>query len=510
MTTKLRSSFLVLLIASVATVPHVVTVLDPGADPLSPDIFPVALSLAGTPKPFDLAVLRWNSVVALEIRARSRPLIGILEHLAPPLQFLTNACVVFFLIQSIDWIVLCLGCFWIRLKGIKPVPQATGGCLTQSLVVVERPSEVVSTAGSERAASAAVALPPKRIYTNNGYLMVSCNDGLNQMRAVVCLSVDTSPYINCKSVCLNLSTMRDKIESLELNLENQKKYCCLQFKYNIITKSLLETKETIERHRKSLKKSQSDKGDGNDAESSMSEKDTLLQDEICKSWLTSIKRYSDIPSSNGGKGFALDSIDRTMEANTGDKTSKVFAADSCTVDNNGVAEEEAPALMEFEDDCTTGVDKNTRSWNVTSEHKRALAVLVQVIQLALAVPIQRLCSVTRQESSSVELEPGYQGSLEFSFRSLFRIAASLPLAPPPSAGRGRERRAPRAEAVLEDWAKLMRSSASCGRDRSPRCIAATCDPLRVATAAVLVGDRLCRLRPRRREGCASQAAGGRW
>ncbi|KAK3135108.1 hypothetical protein QOZ80_5BG0414640 [Eleusine coracana subsp. coracana] len=49
-----------------------------------------------------------------------------LEYLAPPLQFLTNACVVLFLIQSVDRLVLCLGCFWIRLKGIKPVPMAAG------------------------------------------------------------------------------------------------------------------------------------------------------------------------------------------------------------------------------------------------------------------------------------------------------------------------------------------------------------------------------------------------
>lgn len=55
-------------------------------------------------------------------------------------------------------------------------------------------------------------------------------------------------------------------------------------------KSLLETKEAVERHRKSLKKRQSDKGDGSDAEASMSEEDILLQDEICKSRLTSIKR----------------------------------------------------------------------------------------------------------------------------------------------------------------------------------------------------------------------------
>ncbi|KAF9682432.1 hypothetical protein SADUNF_Sadunf05G0108300 [Salix dunnii] len=43
------------------------------------------------------------------------------EYLAPPLQFLANACIVLFLIQSIDRLVLSLGCFWIRLKNIKPI-----------------------------------------------------------------------------------------------------------------------------------------------------------------------------------------------------------------------------------------------------------------------------------------------------------------------------------------------------------------------------------------------------
>ncbi|ESQ38804.1 hypothetical protein EUTSA_v10028476mg [Eutrema salsugineum] len=45
------------------------------------------------------------------------------EYLAPPLQFLANACIVLFLIQSLDRLILCVGCFWIRFKKIKPEPK---------------------------------------------------------------------------------------------------------------------------------------------------------------------------------------------------------------------------------------------------------------------------------------------------------------------------------------------------------------------------------------------------
>ncbi|KAF9601490.1 hypothetical protein IFM89_020257 [Coptis chinensis] len=45
------------------------------------------------------------------------------EYLAPPLQFLANACIVLFLVQTVDRLVLCLGCFWIWLRKIKPVPK---------------------------------------------------------------------------------------------------------------------------------------------------------------------------------------------------------------------------------------------------------------------------------------------------------------------------------------------------------------------------------------------------
>ncbi|KAK7310750.1 hypothetical protein RJT34_08455 [Clitoria ternatea] len=45
------------------------------------------------------------------------------EYLAPPLQFLANVCIVLFIVQSLDRLVLCLGCFWIWFKKIKPVPK---------------------------------------------------------------------------------------------------------------------------------------------------------------------------------------------------------------------------------------------------------------------------------------------------------------------------------------------------------------------------------------------------
>lgn len=50
----------------------------------------------------------------LEIRA---------NYLGPLLQSLTNACIVLFLIQSVDRFVLVLGCFYIKLRGLRPVAE---------------------------------------------------------------------------------------------------------------------------------------------------------------------------------------------------------------------------------------------------------------------------------------------------------------------------------------------------------------------------------------------------
>lgn len=55
-------------------------------------------------------------------------------------------------------------------------------------------------------------------------------------------------------------------------------------------KNLLETKEAIERQRKYLKKRQPDKGDATETEGGAQEEDIVIQDEIYKSRLASIKR----------------------------------------------------------------------------------------------------------------------------------------------------------------------------------------------------------------------------
>ncbi|XP_004507535.1 probable xyloglucan glycosyltransferase 5 [Cicer arietinum] len=43
------------------------------------------------------------------------------DYIAPLIQSLSNFCILLFLIQSVDRMVLCLGCFWIKFKKIKPM-----------------------------------------------------------------------------------------------------------------------------------------------------------------------------------------------------------------------------------------------------------------------------------------------------------------------------------------------------------------------------------------------------
>ncbi|KAL0905210.1 hypothetical protein M5K25_027399 [Dendrobium thyrsiflorum] len=43
------------------------------------------------------------------------------KYLAPPVQAMANVCIILFLVQSVDRIALVLGCFWIKLRRLRPV-----------------------------------------------------------------------------------------------------------------------------------------------------------------------------------------------------------------------------------------------------------------------------------------------------------------------------------------------------------------------------------------------------
>ena len=49
------------------------------------------------------------------------------NYLAPPVQYLANVCIILFLVQSVDRLVLVFGCFWIRLRRLRPVAEVDYG-----------------------------------------------------------------------------------------------------------------------------------------------------------------------------------------------------------------------------------------------------------------------------------------------------------------------------------------------------------------------------------------------
>ncbi|KAK6928224.1 Glycosyltransferase 2-like, partial [Dillenia turbinata] len=56
-------------------------------------------------------IWKWSYMAWLSFRA---------DYIAPMVLMLSNVCVVLFLIQSLDRFVLCIGCFWIKYKKLKP------------------------------------------------------------------------------------------------------------------------------------------------------------------------------------------------------------------------------------------------------------------------------------------------------------------------------------------------------------------------------------------------------
>ena len=49
-----------------------------------------------------------------------------IDYIAWAIQKLSGFCIVLFMVQSVDRIILCLGCFWIKIRGLKPrLPAAS-------------------------------------------------------------------------------------------------------------------------------------------------------------------------------------------------------------------------------------------------------------------------------------------------------------------------------------------------------------------------------------------------
>ena len=68
-------------------------------------------------QPLELEVhgfLQWFYVSWLSFRV---------DYIAPLVLMLSKFCIVLFMIQSLDRLVLCVGCFWIKFKKIKPIIQ---------------------------------------------------------------------------------------------------------------------------------------------------------------------------------------------------------------------------------------------------------------------------------------------------------------------------------------------------------------------------------------------------
>jgi hypothetical protein len=90
-------------------------------------------------------------------------------YLAPPLQFLADACVVLFLVQSADRLVQSIGCFYILLKRIKPKPVSPALPDAEDPDARYYPMVLVQIPMCNEKEVGAIALPPTIVNCPRGF-----------------------------------------------------------------------------------------------------------------------------------------------------------------------------------------------------------------------------------------------------------------------------------------------------------------------------------------------------
>ncbi|KAK1272569.1 Xyloglucan glycosyltransferase 4 [Acorus gramineus] len=103
----------------------------------------LALEIVAHLNSWDLRLIEPSEIGSFGRRAYEEWMAFRVNYIASSVQMLSKFCIALFMVQSVDRLILCLGCFWIKIKKLKPTVgvDAFGGedCLDFPMVLVQIP-----------------------------------------------------------------------------------------------------------------------------------------------------------------------------------------------------------------------------------------------------------------------------------------------------------------------------------------------------------------------------------